>query len=408
MDREREEERFCSIARGLLSWLHFVLKTYKIGANIIYITSKGTSFLFVMMLLCSRIPLSATAGMQQRTAAFAFTSHLGAFSSFSTQTSSSVRGNSKRRRLPSKNRKRSSPPKTKRHLMWPIPFSTDTSPEELDTWRKEVPFYALRGELGRRYNVDTVFNHQEVKYLGSAGGIDECTDLNPYAVPEVCFVGRSNCGKSKLVNALLGRKNIAKVSSVPGKTQRMQLFGLSIWRGHKGAVRNPKLALVDLPGYGFAKVKATLAEEMGVTVSDYILNRSLRVSKRVFVLLDARRGVTDIDSSMIAWLETATSMPYQIVLTKCDLLEREELEQQVASVSNHMQTVIEGSLKEKSLCAPQILGCSSKKKLGLQHVRKAIVHACFSDRVDANAKLAKGGYSSVFWRKWASGTLKMR
>ena len=90
--------------------------------------------------------------------------------------------------------------------MWPMPVTGFETEEELAQTRRDIPFYALKGELGRRYNVDNVFNHQQATYVGSAGSIADCEKLNPYSVPEVSFIGRSNSGKSKLVNAILGRK----------------------------------------------------------------------------------------------------------------------------------------------------------------------------------------------------------
>ena len=165
---------------------------------------------------------------------------------------------------------------------------------------------------------------------------------------------------------------------------------------------------VDLPGDGFAKVKSSLAAGMGITVSDYLSNRNPRISRRVFLLMDARRGVTDLDESMVAWLETSARVPYQVVLTKCDLVPEADLPSTVARVSDFLASTVPGGTNaaQTPMCQPYILGCSSKQKHGVQHIRKAIVHACFADAVDASATVGNSRYNSAFWRKWASGALR--
>lgn len=139
-------------------------------------------------------------------------------------------------------------------------------------------------------------------------------------LPEVAFVGRSNVGKSSLLNALLNRKGLAKISATPGKTQTVNFFAI-----------NEKLYFVDLPGYGFAKVPVSVKEEWGRVMTQYLMAReTLRL---VVALIDARHPPTELDLEMLALLEDA-QVPTLIVATKIDKLKRSERKKKLTEIRN--------------------------------------------------------------------------
>ena len=137
-------------------------------------------------------------------------------------------------------------------------------------------------------------------------GATSAENLPPQQLNEVAFVGRSNAGKSSLVNALTGRKSLARVSQTPGATRQINFFNLA-----------GRLMLVDLPGYGFAKRSRTEAESWQEMIFSYLRGRSRL--RRVALLIDARRGVLDSDQQVMALLDRA-AVSYALVLTKADEL----------------------------------------------------------------------------------------
>ena len=128
----------------------------------------------------------------------------------------------------------------------------------------------------------------------------------PATMPEIAFVGRSNVGKSSLINTIVGRKNLAKTSNTPGRTQLINFFTI-----------NETLSFVDLPGYGFAKVSQSVKKDWGEMIETYLRERpSLAI---VIFILDIRRDPSDEDLSLRDWLENYR-IPYQYILTKSDKL----------------------------------------------------------------------------------------
>jgi len=137
-------------------------------------------------------------------------------------------------------------------------------------------------------------------------GTGDINSLPPQSLPEVGFVGRSNVGKSSLINALTDRKTLARVSQTPGRTREINFFNLG-----------KKLILVDLPGYGYAKASKQLAMEWQTLIFAYLSGRASL--KRVMLLIDARRGVMDNDLAVMELLDSA-AVSYGLVLTKSDEL----------------------------------------------------------------------------------------
>jgi GTP-binding protein len=150
-------------------------------------------------------------------------------------------------------------------------------------------------------------------------GSTSAENLPPQQLSEVAFVGRSNAGKSSLVNALTGRKSLARVSQTPGATRQINFFNLG-----------GRLMLVDLPGYGFAKRSRTEAEAWQEMIFSYLRGRSRL--RRVALLIDARRGVLENDQQVMALLDQA-AVSYALVLTKADELKPAEQPKAIEGVA---------------------------------------------------------------------------
>jgi GTP-binding protein len=151
-------------------------------------------------------------------------------------------------------------------------------------------------------------------------GTGDIESLPPQSLPEIAFVGRSNAGKSSLINALTNRKSLARVSHTPGRTREINFFKLG-----------DRLMLADLPGYGYAKASKAMAAEWQKLIFAYLRGRaSLR---RVALLIDARRGVLDVDRDVMQLLDEA-AVSFAIVLTKIDKLTSGELTASLAAADN--------------------------------------------------------------------------
>jgi GTP-binding protein len=192
---------------------------------------------------------------------------------------------------------------------------------------------------------------QPCDFLRGATAIE---NLPPVSAPEICFAGRSNVGKSSLVNALTGRNTLARTSNTPGRTQELNFFTL----GPKGY---PALTLVDLPGYGYARETRARVEQWTKLVMAYLRGRV--ALQRVLVLIDSRHGLKDSDHEVMTLLDE-TAVSFQVVLTKTDKLKPTQIEPMLQSVRD--------GIKRHVAAHPNVLATSSEKGDGIAELRAEI------------------------------------
>ena len=172
--------------------------------------------------------------------------------------------------------------------------------------------------------------------------------------PEVCFAGRSNAGKSSLINALTGRRDLARTSNTPGRTQQLNYFAL------EHPATGP-LYLVDLPGYGFAKAPVAEVERWQGVLKAYLRGRA--TLRRAYVLIDSRHGIKAADAEILAMLDVA-AVSYQIVLTKADKPKAGALERVVEATRT--------AISKRPAAFPDLIVTSSLTGTGMAELRAAI------------------------------------
>ncbi|HUL07820.1 MAG TPA: ribosome biogenesis GTP-binding protein YihA/YsxC [Candidatus Acidoferrum sp.] len=204
-----------------------------------------------------------------------------------------------------------------------------------------APEEEMAAEAGRRLFA------QECRFIA---GADRIEALPPIGLPEVAFAGRSNVGKSSLVNALTGRTTLARVSHTPGRTQQLNFFDLA-----------GRLVLVDMPGFGFARAAKSKIRDWSGLIERYLRGRpSLR---RVCLLIDARHGAMAVDRGFMDRLDAA-AVSYQVVLTKCDKVKPTQLEERIAALA--------AELAEHVAAHPDLIVTSAHAGTGIPDLRAAL------------------------------------
>jgi GTP-binding protein len=194
-----------------------------------------------------------------------------------------------------------------------------------------------------------------IEFLKSAPKLEHLPDPT---VPEIAFAGRSNVGKSSLLNALTNRKSLARTSNTPGRTQELNIFDVG---------RPVVFRLVDMPGYGFAEAPRDMVKRWRFLINDFLRGR--QVLKRALVLVDSRHGLKDVDRDVMRMLDEA-AVSYHLVLTKADKVK-------ASLFAKVLESVREEAAKHPA-AHPLILPTSSETGTGIAELRTAILEAVLS------------------------------
>ena len=184
--------------------------------------------------------------------------------------------------------------------------------------------------------------------------------LPPMAGLEIAFAGRSNVGKSSLINALTGRNALARTSHTPGRTQELIFFA-----GPAARTSADPLTLVDMPGYGYAAASKTKVKAWTALIHAFLAGRANLA--RVYLLVDARHGLKPVDDTVMRTLDKA-AVNYQLVLTKADQVKASDLEARIAATNV--------ALAKHPAAFPEVLATSSRSGAGMPELRAAIARLC--------------------------------
>jgi GTP-binding protein len=214
------------------------------------------------------------------------------------------------------------------------------------------------GDGGRGVSIMADFSEAEIEagrrlfagewnFLSAAGSL---ASLPGAARPEIAFAGRSNVGKSSLINALTGRRSLARTSNTPGRTQELIFFGGS-----------GRLVLVDLPGYGYAAAAKSKVAAWTKLIHEYLRGRATLA--RVYLLVDARHGLKEVDTAVLDTLGQA-AVSYEIVLTKCDQVSDAVLAEHSAAVQD--------AIRKRPAAFPDLIATSARSGAGIAQLRSAV------------------------------------
>ncbi|WP_340106056.1 ribosome biogenesis GTP-binding protein YihA/YsxC [Rhodohalobacter sp. 8-1] len=187
---------------------------------------------------------------------------------------------------------------------------------------------------------------KSAKFITGAPNLDACP---PPTIPEFCFAGRSNVGKSSLINKVTNKRRLARTSNTPGKTQQMNYYSI-----------DDSFYIVDLPGFGFAKVPKKERERWGKDIQHYLLNRD--TLQLVLHLVDSRHPPTQLDEDFFFWM-ASNGLPFSVLLTKADKISNNKLGQSKQRVINVM--------RDMNIEVP-VIPCSAETGRGIDEIRSLI------------------------------------
>jgi GTP-binding protein len=192
----------------------------------------------------------------------------------------------------------------------------------------------------------------ECRFIAGASSLEQIP--NNLFMPEVAFVGRSNVGKSSLINAIVGKRDCARVSKHPGRTQQINFFTLQ-----------NKISLADLPGYGYAAVSKKTRKSWDQLIFDYLRGR--QNLQRIFLLIDSRHGIKENDEEIMDILDES-AVVYQIILTKIDKISHNNENSEI----QNMVKAVESRIQKRTAAFPYAISTSSENGSGIRSVQMEI------------------------------------